>query len=240
MLEHVTIPLFSPLWWLGFWIMAIIVTAIVVYATSLSAPAEGKFRRVLAYIFLGREILHQCYMYATDTWVVEASLPLHLCGISSIVSIILLFSPKQKLFEFLALLGLAGAIHSFLTPELTHGSSLYHYVDYYLSHGGIIMTAFYMRFVIGMKPELNSWWNVFLWGNGVLIIVGTINYLIAANYIYLCTPPIASNPLILGPWPYYLIGFEVAGIIHIYLLYKVFRKSYSGFQLIRSNAGDVN
>ena len=66
-----------------------------------------------------------------------------------------------------------------------------------------------------------------------------INYLIAANYIYLCTPPIASNPLILGPWPYYLIGFEVAGIIHIYLLYKVFRKSYPGFQLIRSNTGDV-
>lgn len=225
MFEHVTIPLFSPGWWVGFWISALVIITILYIAQKLSEKKERNFRLALGYILLSREIFHQFFMVYTGTWMMQASLPLQLCGISSLVSIYLLFRPKQAPFEFLALLGLAGAIHSFLTPELTHGATAYHYVEYYLSHGGIIMTALYMHSVLGMRPKLNSWLNVFLWGNGVLIIVGTINYLISANYIFLCTPPMADNPLIFGPWPYYLIGFEIAGLIHIFILYRIFRSS---------------
>lgn len=225
MIEHVTIPTFSSGWWLGFWISTLIIFLIIGYATRLSPEKELRLRYVLGSIMLGRELVNQVFMWYTDTWYVSLSLPLQLCGISSLVSSYLLFRPRQVPFEFLALLGLAGAIHSFLTPELTHGASVYHYVDYYISHAGIIMTAFYMHIVLGMRPKLDAWWKVFLLGNGVLILVGTINYLVSANYIFLCTPPKAANPMILGPWPYYIIGFEVLGLVHILLLHRLFRSS---------------
>lgn len=240
MTEHVTIPIFSSGWWLGFWITALAILIIIWYARTLDKTKEPIFRKILAWIYLGREILHQIVMITAGTWSLDVSLPLQLCGISSMISIYLLFKPRQTPFEFLALLGLAGAIHSFLTPELTHGGTVYHYIEYYVSHGGIVMTALYMHFVLGMRPNVRSWLNVFLWGNGVLLIVGTINYLFSANYIYLCTPPMADNPLIFGPWPYYIIGFEVAGLIHIFLLYKLFRRSFRLAPVKKENLPGIN
>ena len=35
-------------------------------------------------------------------------------------------------------------------------------------------------------------------------------------------PPEAENPFIIGKWPYYIIGLQVVGFIHIILIYYVF------------------
>jgi len=235
MIEHITIPTFSPGWWLGFWISVLVIISIIGIAKRLSPEAESKLRLILGSILILREIINQLFMWFSDTWYVSLSLPLQLCGISSLLSAFLLLSPRQWAFEFLALLGLAGALHSFLTPELTHGATMYHFFDYYLSHGGIIMTVFYMHLVHGMRPKLDAWWKVFLLGNAVLLTVGTINYMVSANYIFLCEAPKAANPLVMGPWPYYIIGFEVAGLLHIVLFHRLFRSSLRLIPIFGSN-----
>lgn len=222
--EHATIPIFSPQWWIGFWITAIVITALIYYAKNLTITGERKFRYGLATVFLARDLFHQAFMVYHDAWYIQTNLPLQLCSISGLISIFILYKPQQQLFEFLALLGLPAAIQSFLTPELTQGGGLYQHVDYYLGHGAILTTALYMHLILGMKPRVGSWLKVFLWANALIVVVGGINYLLGSNYIYLCTPPIAANPLVMGGWPWYLIGFEIAGLAHILLFYYLFRR----------------
>ena len=41
--------------------------------------------------------------------------------------------------------------------------------------------------------------------------------------MYLCDRPIVNNPMIIGEWPWYIIGFEILGIIHILAFYAGFK-----------------
>jgi uncharacterized membrane protein YwaF len=81
----------------------------------------------------------------------------------------------------------------------------------------------YLFYVKGHRLSKKSWLYNFLKGLIVLAIVGVINYFVNGNYILLCEKPLADNPLLIGPWPYYLSGFIVFGFINIVLFYILFR-----------------
>ena len=196
----------------------------VFYLGKKSKDGGQKLKWVIGTLLILREIYMQYYLHQTGMWDIKTSLPLQMCSFSRIVTIILLFRFNQVLYEFLLLLGMAGAFQSFLTPELTHGDgTIWLLVEYYLGHAVIIVMALYFFFVEKRDIRKRSWLYGYLVGNAFLIFVGIVNYFIGSNYIYLCQKPLANNPLVMGPWPYYLIGFQVFGLIHIYLLYLLFR-----------------
>ena len=172
-------------------------------------------------------------------WVVESSLPLHLCGISSIISSVLLFRFNQFLYEFLILLGIPGAIQSLITPEFTLGIDNFFLIEFYISHGGIILSGLFLTFVFGHRPRIGSWKKVFFRFQLVLIVVHIINLILNSNYIFTRVKPIVDNPLIIGEWPFYYIGFELIGLINIYLFYCIFRYSSEKFNKV-NQLGAVN
>ena len=167
------------------------------------------------------------------------SLPLQLCGISAIISSILLLRFNQFFYEFLLLLGLPGAIISLITPELTMGRTEFLLVEYFVSHGGIILSAFYLTFVLGHRPSLGSWKKIAV-ASQVLLIVAHLankwlNYvypnvmeigsetLLKANYMYTVIPPHVDLPLLV--WDrYYYVGFEIFGFLFIMISYFFFTR----------------
>ncbi len=221
--HHVTVPFFSPLWLEG--MLSLVLTLVVVFYIGKKYPKYRKtLKLIIGWSLIFREIFMHFYLYQHDLWNIQSSLPLQMCSISKFVILFLMFRFHQLLYEFVLLLGMAGAFQSFLTPEMTHGdSTLWLIIEYYFSHAVIIVMALYFFFVEKRDIRKNSWLYAFLTGNFFLVIVGIINYFIGSNYIYLCQRPLADNPLVMGPWPYYLIGFQVFGLIHIYLLYLLFR-----------------
>jgi hypothetical integral membrane protein (TIGR02206 family) len=220
--KHEIIPMFSNLWWIGLIVSIILVIGILKAANKLSEVNEKRFRWLISILIFLRETLWHFFLYQYGDWEVAESLPLHLCGISRIFGAILLIYPRQLLFEYLILLGMAGAVQSYVTPELTHGISPFLIFDFYFSHGIIIFMALYAFFVLKMSMYKWSWLRAFIFGNAILAVVGTINYFINGNYIYLCQRPLAENPLIMGEWPWYIIGFQIAALIHILLFYLIF------------------
>ena len=108
-----------------------------------------------------------------------------------------------------------------LTPEFTLGKSdLIIFIDYFISHGGIIFAALYLTFILGFRPRKMSWIKVFLFSQILIPIIGTINWFLKSNYMYLNAKPIVDNPLIIGDWPYYIIFIEIIALIHFWLLYQ--------------------
>ena len=109
-----------------------------------------------------------------------------------------------------------------MTPEFTNGTSGFLFYEYYLSHGGIILSAIYLTWILGMRPRKGSWWRVFLWSQLLLPIIGFINGNLSANYMYLCIRPIVNNPLLIGKWPWYLLIIELMALIHFFIVYLPF------------------
>lgn len=149
----------------------------------------------------------------------------HVRVLVPVVRLVLLWR-NQRAYEFLFYWGIPGALHSLLTPEFTGGrDGLLHY-EYFFSHGGILASALFLTLIYGMKPRQGSWWRIALLTQPLLLIIGFANWLLDANYMYLCQPPIANNPFVIGEWPWYLIVLEIVGLLHLLIIYLPFGVRY--------------
>lgn len=225
--EHYVVPILSSQWFIGL-IFSFVVYAILLWGGLYAQQkgVEARYRYFLAGIFIIREVYLFSYIFQMGQFTLQDSLPLHLCNISYIFLIIVLIKPNYFLFEFILMLGLAGALQSIITPELTHGYSDYFFLDFYFSHSAIIFVPLYALIVLKMRPRDGAWLQVFGFGNLILLIVYGLNLMLHSNYIYLMEAPKANNPLVLHPYPMHLIGFEVFGFIHIILIYWLSRKFF--------------
>lgn len=227
MIEHVIIETFSKLWWQSTLITAGVIGGLLFLSKYLNRNQRNDFARIIGIVLIGRAILFHPYSAFLGNWHIQSSLPLHLCGLSSILAGLIMFFRRQWVYELLYFWGIPGAFHSLLTPEFTAGTEALMFYDYFLSHGGIIFAALYCTFYLGFEPRRGSWWKIFLLTQLILPVVGIINWLIGANYMYLCEPPLANNPFVIGKYPYHLIGFEIVGLLHFFVVYIPFMVKYS-------------
>ena len=177
---------------------------------------------VMAAVLALNFIANQVFAIVTHTWDKAVHLPLHLCSFSEILAMIMLLTRKQWAYEFLIFWS-AGAIHSFLTPELTEGGNLFNFWEYGIAHGMVIIAGFYATFRLKMVPRVGSWLKVFGYTQLTLPVVGLLNWLLNANYMFIAQKPNANNPLIMGEWPWYIIGLEFVVLVHFYGFYWIHR-----------------
>ena len=224
MIEHKIIPPFSLEWFIYNIISIITILSIVYIGKNLSIKNKNKLTTAIAVLFIFEFFFMDWYHFYTGVWSVQDSLPLHLCGIMWFVSIYMFLTKKQWAFEMMLFIGMPGGVHSLLTPELTHGDSLLHKIDFFIGHAGLVLAPFYAICVLNMWPRKSAWWKSFIKLQVLVLIAILANYLFASNYMYLSYPPIANNPLIppessfFGQWPYYILIFEVAVLLHALLI----------------------
>ena len=194
-----------------------------------SRKLENKVTKFLGCLLLTRLLVYHSYAISTGVWDINHSLPFHLCGISSLLCIGILFRYNQLIYEFLILLGAPGALWSFLTPEIHISEPWYMYFDYFLSHSAIIFVPVYLTICLNKKPRALSYCKIFIIVNIFVVpIVGIINILIKnisnsdiVNYMYLMRPPQAENPFIVEGWMYVLV-MEITAFMHMFLIYSIF------------------
>jgi hypothetical integral membrane protein (TIGR02206 family) len=222
--NHAIIDVFSRTWWMSIIFTAIFIGIIIMFSKNANENIQKTIAKFIGYLLIFLACFIHVYQLTMGEWVLQSSLPLNLCSISGILSGFVLLFPSQLAFEFLLFWGIPGAFHSFITPELTLGNRDWYFYDYYLMHGGIILSVVYLSAIFKFKPRMNSWLWVFAWTQVLLPIVYFIDNLVGANYMYLMNKPIANNPLVIGDWPCYLLVFELAALIHVYIVYLIFKK----------------
>ncbi len=223
--HEILVPL-TPIWWQTIIGSVGVIAGILFIGKKLDPVKREMLIKAVAIILIARAILVHPYVQYTVGWNMESSLPLHLCGLSAILSGIVLLVRKQLMFELLYFWGIPGAFHSLVTPEFTQGWHGLMFIEYYISHGGIILSALMCTILLGLKPRKGSWWKIFLGSQILLPIIGGINWLLGANYMYICAPPIVDNPFIIGDFPEHIIGLEIAGLLHFALVYVPYGLKY--------------
>ncbi len=222
MIEHEIISLFGKQWMIGNIPTIISIFVLLMIGKRLTEKWITKTTFFFGAFLLSIAILNHPYQLAMGRWSLQSSLPLQMCAISGILSGVVLLFPKQWSYEILYYWGIPGAFHSLLTPEFTLGTDGLFFIEYFVSHGGIIFAALWATMILKMRPRKGSWWRVFLWSQLLLPIVGGMNWILDANYMYICKPPIVENPFIVGDFPFHLIGLEFAGLLHFALVYLPF------------------
>jgi len=178
-------------------------------------------RTILAALLILQELSLNIWRLVNHTWTPATSLPLHLCGVSVILSAIMLLNRNYLLFEINYFWGLGGAIQALLTPDIgIYGFPHFRYFQFFVSHGLIILAVLYMTFVHGYRPQLKSVWKVFGITNVYLIFIAGFNWLVGGNYLFICYKPVNGSIIdFLGPWPWYVLSLEGVGLISFLIYY---------------------
>ena len=217
--SHFAIPFLSPAWILGLGGSVLVMAITLAAGRRLDDAGKRTGTLLLGAVSITQWTLVHFYSLATGRWSLIESLPFHLCGISGMLALAFVVRPRQWSYETVYYWGIPGAAAALLTPELNLGDSLYLRADFYVGHGIIVLIGLWATLVLGMRPRPGSWWRAFLWIQLLLPVVGLINWLLGSNYMFLSAPPIVDNPLVMGEWPWHILGFEIIALTFFALMY---------------------
>ena len=130
MIPHETLEIFSLLWWQSNFTTLFVILVFLFMGKWFNPNNREKLAQAIGTILIIRTIGVHFYWDYLGIWTIESSLPLHLCGLSAVLSGIILFWRKQWAYECLYFWGIPGAFHSLLTPEFTVGSNGFIFYEY--------------------------------------------------------------------------------------------------------------
>ena len=227
--EAYVIEVFSGEWIRNTVLTILFIVTYLFFGKFLSNKNKLIFAKAISVILIFITITGHTRNIINGYWNPVDNIPLHLCSISNFIACFILFVPKiskeSKFFEFLYYAGIIGAFQAFFTPQINNfDGSNYEYIEWYLSHIGIMLLPIYMLKNLGFRLTKFSWLRVVVYLNILLIIIMPINYFIGSNYMYVNGRPEVNNPLIIGEWPIYIFFWEIIIIIFTYTLYVMSTK----------------
>ncbi len=225
MIEHFVIQPLSTTWWGGIISSLVFIVSILFLFKNKSVVVKDNFAKWLSISFLLTYVISNSYVLYSGCWNVQDNLPLHLCRISFFISMIVLITKKQWMYEWVLYLAIPTGIHSILTPEMTQGVNAWFYFDYYFVHAGLILVPLYLTIVIRMRTRVDAWWRTILRLQIPVAIILPLNFLLESNYIYLRHKPLVDNPFLIGEWPVYIIFLEITMVAHVYIIHLLAPKS---------------
>lgn len=181
--------------------------------------------RIFAVSLLLLEAFYHIWLINVGRWSFSNSLPLELCSISLLVTIILLWTGNRKFIDFVFFAGIGGAIQALATPVLDLSYPHVRYFHFFYTHGGIILTALYFVWIKGYKPTFIGVVKTILVLNILLPFIFLVNKLTKGNYMFLQEKPQTGSLLdFLGPYPLYILSLEAVAFVMFTLLWLMFRK----------------
>lgn len=191
-----------------------------------SKSAARPIRLTLAAMLALTDLVWYAYVLRSEGLrVFPDNLPLELCDITQWVTVFAACTLNPIAFEIAYYAGIAGSGMAVLTPDLWLPLASYGSISFFLSHGITVVVVLVLLWGRFLKPRPGSWWKMLIILNGYAAVVGTFDAIFKTNYMYLREKPAGVSLLsYLGPWPFYLIGGEVAALILFWVLWLPFRR----------------
>jgi hypothetical integral membrane protein (TIGR02206 family) len=158
-------------------------------------------------------------LVVAGNWSAKTSLPLPLCDMAVLLAAAACFWRVPILVELTYFWGLAGTLQGVLTPDLSVGFPHLVFWQYVIGHLGIVLAASFLVFGLGIPPRRGAVVRVFAISVAYSALVGLVDALTGANYMFLRKPPGEWTLLrVLGPWPWYLFGAAGVALVLFTLL----------------------
>jgi hypothetical integral membrane protein (TIGR02206 family) len=175
--------------------------------------------RLVALILVADACSYTIGLVIAGSWTARSSLPLQLCDMAVLVAAAACWWRIPVLVELTYFWGLAGTLQGVLTPDLSIGFPHLVFWQYVVGHLAIVLAALFL--VVGMQivPRRHAVPRVFATTLGYTAMVGVVDLVTGANYMFLRAPPGEWTLLrLLGPWPWYLLSATGVALILLILL----------------------
>jgi hypothetical integral membrane protein (TIGR02206 family) len=221
-----TFQLFSKIHIIILAALAIIILCMFVLRDLIYTSNHKKMARyALAFVLLIIRASEQVVSVIDGTWDIKGDLPLHLCGITSILCIVMLIFNSYTLFQVLYFWGLIGSPLALIIPgglNCTYNSL--EFWQFIIAHSLNIISILYFIFAYKYRPVVKSIWKTFFITNIYMGFIAVINYIIGSNYyyFYLCNNPSPNitNPFkLISSWPLIIVLLEALTLFAIILFY---------------------
>ncbi|WP_257985190.1 YwaF family protein [Bacillus sp. T33-2] len=210
-----------------FIILAILIIGAVSVFIYRDKFAENQWRKAeigIALSLIVIELTYHFWMYVNGNWKVSHAIPLELCSLSLVLTVLLLLTRSKMIYEILLFTALLGASQAFLTPFLNFDFPHFRFFHFFYSHLMIIWVPLYFTWVKGYRPTIWSVLKLFLFLNAIMPIIMLINKLVGGNYMYLSHKPKGASLLdVLGPYPWYILSLEGMLISLSLIVWLIFR-----------------
>ncbi len=200
---------------------------VALYAGRRQIRSSAFTKKVIRYgllgVLLASEIALNLWYVLAEQWDITDTLPLELCSVSLLLSIVMLLTRNRLLYQILFFAGIGGALQAWLTPSLDFGYPHFRFFHFFIAHAAIILASLYMTWIEQYRPTWRSigWAMLFL--NILALAVGALNHAIGANYMFLRSKPSTPSMLdLFGPYPYYLLAEEAIALVMFTGMYVLF------------------
>lgn len=182
--------------------------------------------RILGSILAMLELTWYGYVLTGDWPIWPASLPLHLCDIVVWLTVVAAIGGIQRPFELAYFWGFTGTTMALMTPDVQGMSFSYPVVQFFLSHGLVIVILLAITVSGERRPGAGSIGRAVAWLHVLAAVLFAFNAATGSNYMYLNSKPFGSSILdVMGPWPVYLFAADLLGLLLFWLLWLPFRRT---------------
>ena len=148
----------------------------------------------------------------------QTTLPLQLCDLALVVSVIALWTRHPVAVACTYYWGLTLTVQAILTPALAHDFPDPKFLAFWTMHLVIIWAAVYLTWGLGIRPT----WRTYTTTVGLTLVwmvaAFTFNVAVGTNYGFLNRKPGTGSALdLLGPWPWYVV-MEVVIVATVWAL----------------------
>ncbi|KGE17879.1 TIGR02206 family membrane protein [Paenibacillus wynnii] len=211
------------------WIALLLLTTIALFlffsrfTIRSTRELRNGIRLLLVMILIFCEAGLQLWYLSQDLWKPTHSLPLELCGITLMLSVVMLITRSRWLYSFLYFAGIGGAFIALVTPNLVYPFPHFRFLLFFVVHGAIILASLYMTWVEGFRPTWKSLGYTMVCLNAGAVAVWGADQLLGANYMFLSHKPDTYSFLdYFGPYPYYLLIEELFAFAVFLMMYVLF------------------
>ncbi len=179
---------------------------------------EVRRRRGFAVLLALVALAMQAYQFTPDDFSLATSLPLALCDVATVATVVALWTRGPRAAAFTYYVGLSLTIQGVITPSLAEEFPHPRFFGFWALHFLVVWGAAYLTWGLGLRPT----WR--LYGSAVAM---TLTWAVAAycfnvvadtNYGYLNEKPSSASLLdLLGPWPWYVV-VEIGLVVSLWAL----------------------
>jgi hypothetical integral membrane protein (TIGR02206 family) len=168
---------------------------------------------------------YHVWMFTNGIWDASYAIPLEMCSLSLILTVILLLTRNKYIYEILLFTALLGATQALFTPLLHHDFPHFRYFHFFYTHLMMIWVAFYFTWAKGFKPTILSVIRLVFYLNVLMPFIMLINKHVGGNYMFLSHKPTTASLLdFLGPYPWYILSLEALLITLSLIVWLIFRE----------------
>jgi len=218
---------FAGFTWLHWTVLGVLVLGMcltVVFKKKLRE--QPRVRRFLP-LWLGcvawtLEIVYHWWTYINDLDFVFNLVPLELCYVSLLLTVVLVITRSQAVFEIYYFISL-GAVAALLFPAFgAYGIDHFRFWHYFICHGFITWLTVWFLAVEQYRLRRSALLRLMAFMLPFVALVRFIDWYFSVNYMYLAGPTGSSSPLdFLGSGPMYLVKFIGLAVAIFTVMYLV-------------------